>query len=376
MSKRHLMKGLAVFLVVVLCFGLVGCGRTENSARTPFASDGYQGEDSEKIISALKDAGFMNITTETMLTYSNDKAGTVGKVTIDGKHSFLLDSVYENDVPVVVAYYTTLDEGEQEAQEKPQKPEAEPERSADQDALEVTFDIEVTGEEGKPVFAIETNLPDGTELDLSLLWDDLFNYEDQTAVVKDGKAQSKPFTDNGGPLSGYSAFGITMFPANQPESVRAVVGEQGEHLTGPMVVTVDNYSYVWMEKRFDTEQGEQKQGTNISESDMKAIIESALATGFGDTYSVSLNDAVYTVNTWQDGLATLTVLAQSGNSEAITTWNQITQSTVDASESLQKLLENNGLGDHSVVVNIVNDANKENVLLTVIYGAVIYDCVS
>ena len=367
MSKRHWNKNLAVFLMAILCFGLVGCGEVENSARTPFASNEYQGEDSEKIISALKDAGFVNITTETMLTYSNDKAGTVGKVTIDGKHSFLLDSVYENDVPVVVAYYATLDEGE------PAEPGEETKQPLDQEALEVVFDIEVTGEEGKPVFVIETNLPDDTELELSLLWDDMFSYEDQTAIVKGGKAKSEPFTDNGGPLSGYSAFGITMFPANQPESVQTVIGEMGEYMTGPMVVTMDTYSYVWMEKTFGTEQGEQPEG--IGEADMQAMIEIALAAGFGDDYSVSLDGMVYTVNAWQDGLAVLTVLAQSGNAEAVASWEKIAQTTADASEKLQKLLKDNGLEDHSVVVNIVNDANKENVLLTAMYGVVTYDCV-
>ena len=42
--------------------------------------------------------------------------------------------------------------------------------------------------------------------ELSLLWDDMFSYEDQTAIVKGGKAKSEPFTDNGEPLSGYSAW--------------------------------------------------------------------------------------------------------------------------------------------------------------------------
>lgn len=366
MNRKRWIKGINVLLMAFLYLGLIGCSKIENPATAPFSNSDFTGMAREDAVAILQEAGFINIQETTVKPFLG-KAGTVQGVSIDGEGVFSKGRVWENSVPVVITYYEEIQD-EPESEPEPEPAKAEP--------IEVTFNIEVTGEEGKPVFVIETNLPDGTELDLSLLWDDLFNYEDQTAVVKDGKAQSEPFTDDGEPLSGYSAFGITMFPANQPESVQAVVGEQGEHLTGSMVVTADNYSYVWMEKRFDTEQGEQKQGTNISESDMKAIIESALATGFGDTYSVSLDNTIYTVNTWQDGLAALTVLAKNGSSEALTTWNQITQSTVDASESLQKLLGNNGLGDHSVVVNIVNDANKENVLLTVIYGAIIYDCVS
>ena len=75
MKSKRWIKGLAVLVAAVLCFGFTGCKNIENPARTPFASDGYQGEDFEKTISALKEAGFINISTETMLTYSDDKAG-------------------------------------------------------------------------------------------------------------------------------------------------------------------------------------------------------------------------------------------------------------------------------------------------------------
>lgn len=369
MKSKRWIKGLAVLVAAVLCFGFTGCKNIENPARTPFASDGYQGEDFEKTISALKEAGFINISTETMLTYSDDKAGTVGKVTIDGNHSFLLDSVYENNVPVVVAYYTILDEGERPEESEPEGEVAQP---TGKEKLEVTFDIEVTGEEGKPVFVIETNLPDDTELELSLLWDDMFSYEDQTTTVKGGKAKSEPFTDNGEPLSGYSAFGITMFPASQPESVQSIIGEMGEYLTGSMVVTVDTYSYVWMEKTFGTEQ--EKPQEKISEDDMKAVIENALAAGFGDDYSVSLEGVVYTANVWQDGMAATALLAKDGNADTVVIWEQIRQTTTAATEKLQKLLEDNGHRDHLVVVNVLNDTNKENILLSVVAGMVVSDC--
>ena len=363
MNRKCWIMGITVLLVAVLCFGLTGCSKIENPATVPFGNSDFAGMDKEEAVAAIREAGFVNIQ-ENVIKPFLGKAGTVQGVSIDGETLFSKGRVWENSVPVIVTYY-------EEIQEEPE-PEPEPVKS---EPIEVTFNIEVTGEEGKPVFEIETNLPDDTELDLSLLWDDKFNYEDQTAVVKDGKAQSEPFTDNGGPLSGYSAFGITMFPANQTKSVQAVIGEHGEYITGPMVETVDGYSYVWMEKSFNAEPEEQQE-TNISEEDMKAIIERSLATGFGDDCSVSLDGTVYTVNAWQDGLAVLSVLAQNGDASSLAAWEQITQTTVDASEQLQKLLEENGLGDHIAVVNIVNDANKENILLTAMYGMVFYDCVS
>ena len=44
--------------------------------------------------------------------------------------------------------------------------------------------------------------------------------------------------------------------------------------------------------------------------------------------------------------------------------------------SLQSLLTNSGYSDKIIVINILNDVKKENTLLTVSYGIVVYDAVS
>lgn len=362
MKDRNWKKRLIGLLcAVVLCF-VTGCSGIENPAATPYGNDGFIGMNRSDANAAVREAGFTNITEEGVTPFIGEP-GTVKSVTIDGEHSFLQGKTWENDVPVVITYYL----------EKEDAPTPEPESEPEKEPLEVTFDIEVTGEKGKPVFVIETNLPNNTELGLYLFGDNLY-YDEQTAVVKDGKVESAPFTNDGVALTGYSTFGISMLPASQPESVQAIVGANGEYLAGPAVVVMDTYSYITTEKDFGEDQGATQK--KKSKEDMKTTIESALATAFGDNYSVSLEDTVYTVNTWQDGLAVLAVLAQNGNKESLTTWEQIKQSTIDASESLQKLLENNGLGDYTVILNIVNDVNRENVLLTVTYGLVFYDSVS
>lgn len=85
-----------------------------------------------------------------------------------------------------------------------------------------------------------SNLPDGTELGGTVFQEGGYMGQD-SQTLDGGVAEFGPFGDDGGPLApGTYVVSVTMpIARNQPDSVRAVIGENGENLTGPLVETED-----------------------------------------------------------------------------------------------------------------------------------------
>ena len=106
-----------------------------------------------------------------------------------------------------------------------------------------------------------------------------------------------------------------------------------------------------------------------------ALIESFVKDNF-ENYNISCEENTITVSLWMDGLAKNAVLAASGNAEAQESWNSVVEGTQSYSTTTSETVDSLGLDDVVVVVNILNDQNTENVLLSVINGVVIYDSVS
>ncbi len=101
--------------------------------------------------------------------------------------------------------------------------------------------IEVTAHWNEDLLAldIETNLPDETELMLSISranYNDISpdNFMAQTKVtIVDGKASFEGFSHKGNKMAGGYDLCISMsLPSLQSDAVRAVIGEKGENMTG------------------------------------------------------------------------------------------------------------------------------------------------
>lgn len=108
------------------------------------------------------------------------------------------------------------------------------------DKLEVS--IGVTGKYDKDavVFEIETNLPDETELILTLSSGDYnkaSKYTGQTKVaINNGKATTDGFSNKGEKLTGDFDLSVSMsIPKLQSEAVQKVIGKNGENMTGNAV---------------------------------------------------------------------------------------------------------------------------------------------
>lgn len=133
--------------------------------------------------------------------------------------------------------------------------------------LEVSLDVAVNENNGQPIFTVSTNLPDETDLMLSLSGED---YTAQThAIVNGGIATSKQFSNNGKDLKGKYVLSVSMSnPKLQSDNVRAVIGEYGEHMSGKYVQASDinNTTYINGDFNFSFKSSKKKAKKDNSES--------------------------------------------------------------------------------------------------------------
>ena len=299
-------------------------------------------------IEALSAAGFTNIQENIKETSSADDAGKITKITVNGKNLFRKGDRHEGTDVVEITYYSLK-------------------------RYEAEMEIEVSEDAGLPVFTVNTNLPNGTRLELTLSNEESYS-EQQTVKVKDGQAVSDIFWDNGHYLLGEYTLSVVMKPEDQNASVQYEIGKNGEAMTGPLVHMDENDAgkYLLLEDGYTSNYTEPEK---ISEDELRERFAQALS-GFGNDYEIDLEGYVYTVSVWQDGLAACAMLAEQGVPTAVEQWGEIVDTTAEASNSLQELLSISGYGDYMVQIEVLNDQNHENTLLTVLLGMVSYNCVS
>ena len=101
--------------------------------------------------------------------------------------------------------------------------------------FEVTVSAENTTTNGKTIFEITSNLPDGTELLLTLENAAGFRAQDKI-TLQNGQGKSSTFSAQGNSLSGTYTLRVTMgMPSLQDQSVQDVIGSNGEYMTGNIV---------------------------------------------------------------------------------------------------------------------------------------------
>lgn len=343
-------RGMVLLLFMgTLLLLMSRCGaKYENPADLPFGSDGWQMQTAGEAIEALSAAGFTNIQENIKETSSADDAGKITKITVNGENLFRKGDRHEGTDVVEITYYSLK-------------------------RYEAEMEIEVSGDAGLPVFTVNTNLPNGTRLELTLSNEESYS-EQQTVKVKDGQAVSDIFWDNGHYLLGEYTLSVVMKPEDQNASVQYEIGKNGEAMTGPLVHIDENDAgkYLLLEDGYTSNYTEPEK---ISEDELRERFAQALS-GFGNDYEIDLEGYVYTVSVWQDGLAACAMLAEQGVPTAVEQWGEIVDTTAEASNSLQELLSISGYGDYMVQIEVLNDQNHENTLLTVLLGMVSYNCVS
>lgn len=107
----------------------------------------------------------------------------------------------------------------------------------------------------------------------------------------------------------------------------------------------------------------------MSLDDLCAAIKTLTKDNFSGC-AVTHDDSMITVNVWTDGVA-MEVAGAAGSPP--NGWSDLRESMVSFSNSISNLIDTVGREDVSSCLNILNDLNHDNVLLSVSEGVVIYD---
>lgn len=122
--------------------------------------------------------------------------------------------------------------------------------------INVQFEVtpKVNSDDGSVLFGIKTNLPENTELLVTVTDDNGYAGQDKAVILKDGNGYTAEFSNHGEALKGMYHVEITMsLPALQANSVREVIGEHGENLTGEYVIKSDVTNDNLIKGKFDFE---------------------------------------------------------------------------------------------------------------------------
>ena len=125
----------------------------------------------------------------------------------------------------------------------------------------------------RPVLTGSTNLPDGTRL-MTSVQNESSGFRAQDSVsVDNGRFKAGPFGPAAGLQPGtYIAEAFMPLPRVQSDTVRSVIGENGEHLLGPLVQKSSSGVTVSVEREFSI--GSRAQATEIekeSNSEAKTL---------------------------------------------------------------------------------------------------------
>lgn len=105
------------------------------------------------------------------------------------------------------------------------------------------------------------------------------------------------------------------------------------------------------------------------------LVENVIKESF-ENYTITHNESIITINVWEYGIATAVDKAANGDMSCQETWAILVESFENSCSSTYRLMQDMGISDVAVSLNLLNDINKENTLLSTINGIVIYNCLS
>lgn len=88
------------------------------------------------------------------------------------------------------------------------------------------------------------------------------------------------------------------------------------------------------------------------------------------------NDSVITVSVWQEGVVQEATMAKLGNDKYLKDWEEIKEIFKGTSKDFSEAKTTMGLENYIVMLNLVNDENHDNMLLSYANGTLIYDFVN
>lgn len=125
-----------------------------------------------------------------------------------------------------------------------------------------------------------------------------------------------------------------------------------------------------------TEATTETEKATVNVEDVKYLIKAAIKDNF--TYcTVEGDETGITINVAGDGIAKAVYFASAaGYDETYDEWVSMKESVVTMSNSIQELMKSCGMENALLMINVLNDENTDNVLLSMINGNVFYDALA
>lgn len=109
--------------------------------------------------------------------------------------------------------------------------------------------------------------------------------------------------------------------------------------------------------------------------DAVAALDLILPEGF-ENYNISHDGNIITIGVWEQGVVDVIDVIAGGRIEYKPRWDTLVTSYISTNNSFCKLVKDMGIEDVSIVLNLLNDYDRVNILLSVVDGAVVYDCLA
>lgn len=126
-------------------------------------------------------------------------------------------------------------------------------------------------------------------------------------------------------------------------------------------------------------QNESVPETTMSQSELIELAinlaESILADNI-ENYDIVHEDGMVTINLWNDGFSVIATMAKGGDSSCTETWKETVSTIKEYSSSVSSTFETLGIVDTPVIVNLLNDQNQDNILVSASNGVIYVDYVS
>lgn len=148
------------------------------------------------------------------------------------------------------------------------------------------------------------------------------------------------------------------------------------HVLAPEKETISNNSSSSSNSKNSGNSSTQSSTTSNTDLEtFKSLCDMTMADQF-DYYYSYINDGVLFINITNEGTAQGAVLAKNGNEELKKAWDEMKQNLITANLELVKTAEDMGIDNPMISYNVLNDANKDNVLLSMLNGVVVSDAVN
>lgn len=113
------------------------------------------------------------------------------------------------------------------------------------------------------------------------------------------------------------------------------------------------------------------------EMDSMCEIMAASASSNFDYYDIQSIDGCFIVNLATDGAAlSVQLMKAAGMDENQEQWTNIKNAYIIFYNELRGILDEAGFEDNPLMVNLINDQEYENVLLSIAFGEIFYDCMA